>query len=227
VADERLPVDVIDAYIAELDGALRGPRRVRADLLTEAHDSLVDATRAYERRGLTAADAERRAVHEFGDVGQIAPGFQAELGLAQSRRTAVLCLCMLLMQPLAWESPWYLAAASDLAGDPAAPYALLSEVVEWFGGGAMVGALITALASGIGMRYVRAPQRVAQATGVFAVTVAGALCVMGLLLTVLSPQPPPLLRASGLPWVTTVLLVPMLLVAVSGRRCLRITRAAS
>ena len=34
---------VIDAYLDELSGSLRGPRRVTTDLLTEARDSLVDA----------------------------------------------------------------------------------------------------------------------------------------------------------------------------------------
>jgi HAAS len=219
-------VDVIDAYIAELDAALRGPRRARTDLLTEARDSLVDATRAYERRGLPPAAAERQAVREFGDIHQIAPEFQAELGLTQSRRTAMLCLCMLLLQPLAWDNAWYAAAVPDMTDYPA-PYALLSELVEWFGGGAIVGSLSAALASGIGVRYLRAPHRLARITGVFAITVAGALGVTGLLLTALNPQPVSLLRAHGLPWVTMVLLVPMLLVALSGRRCLRTTRAPS
>jgi len=220
-------VDVIDTYIAELDAALRGPRRARTDLLTEARDSLVDATRAYEDGGLPAAAAERRAVREFGDVRHIAREFQAELGLAQSRRTAVLCLCVLLLQPLAWGNAWYVAAASNPAGEPAAPYALLSELVEWLGGGAIVGSLAAVAASGIGMRHLRTPRWITQVTGFFTVTVAGLLGAMGLLLTVLNPQPLPLLAPYGLPWVTAVLLMPMLFVALSGRRCLRTTRVPS
>jgi hypothetical protein len=85
-------VGVIDAYVAELGGILRGPRRAKADLLDEARDSLVDAVRAYQDRGLDRQAAERRAVEEFGDVAEIAPGYQTELGLVQGRRTALLVL---------------------------------------------------------------------------------------------------------------------------------------
>ena len=34
---------VIDDYVADLDARLRGDRRAKADLLTEARDSLQDA----------------------------------------------------------------------------------------------------------------------------------------------------------------------------------------
>jgi hypothetical protein len=34
---------VIDAYIGELERRLRGPRRVKADLLAETRDALLDA----------------------------------------------------------------------------------------------------------------------------------------------------------------------------------------
>jgi hypothetical protein len=37
---------VIEAYIDELDQSLRGPRRVKADLLAEARDALVDTAQA-------------------------------------------------------------------------------------------------------------------------------------------------------------------------------------
>jgi hypothetical protein len=216
-------VDLIDAYIAALNGALRGPARARADLLSEARDSLIDATEAYERRGLPRAAAERQAVREFGDVHAIAPEYQTELGLVQSRRTALLCLCLLLLQPLVWNSPW-LAAASDMTGDLPAPYALLSELVEWVGGAAMIGALSTALATGTGVRHLRAPQRLAGVTGVFAVTVATALGAMGLLLALFHPQPGLL---PSWPLLTVALPLPMLFVALSGQRCLRTREARS
>ncbi|MEN3308104.1 MAG: hypothetical protein V7603_4306 [Micromonosporaceae bacterium] len=80
----------IDGYLAGLAAALRGPRRVKADLLAEARDSLYDAADAYQKMGLTAAAAQRRAVADFGDHAEIAPAYQAELAIAQGRRTALL-----------------------------------------------------------------------------------------------------------------------------------------
>jgi hypothetical protein len=80
----------IDGYLAGLAGMLRGPRRARADLLAEARDSLHDAADAYREMGLPLAEARRRAVAEFGDYAEIAPAYQAELAVAQGRRTALL-----------------------------------------------------------------------------------------------------------------------------------------
>jgi plastocyanin len=69
-------VTVIEAYIAELDRALRGPRRAKADLLAEGRDSLVDAADSPEDGGLDRQAAEQRAVEEFGEVREVtlAPG---------------------------------------------------------------------------------------------------------------------------------------------------------
>jgi hypothetical protein len=67
-------VGVIDTYVAELADALRGPRGAKADLIAETCDSLVDATAAYEHRGLDREAAEHQAVKEFGGVAEIAPG---------------------------------------------------------------------------------------------------------------------------------------------------------
>ena len=84
---------MIDAYVADLADALRGPRRAKADLIAEARDSLVDATEAYARRGFDRAAAERRAVQEFGMIAEIAVGYQTELGLAQGPRSCWLPCC--------------------------------------------------------------------------------------------------------------------------------------
>jgi hypothetical protein len=83
-------VATIDRYLAGLAAALHGPRRVKADLLAEARDSLRDAADAYQQKGMTAAAAQRHAVAEFGDLAEIAPAYQAELAVAQGRRTALL-----------------------------------------------------------------------------------------------------------------------------------------
>lgn len=52
-------MDVIDAYVAALGGALRGPRPAKADLVTEVRDSLADAAAAHEHGGLGREAAER------------------------------------------------------------------------------------------------------------------------------------------------------------------------
>ena len=44
-------VNAIEEYIRELEAALRGPRRARVDLLTEARDALVDAADAFVAGG--------------------------------------------------------------------------------------------------------------------------------------------------------------------------------
>jgi hypothetical protein len=214
-------VGVIDAYVAELGGALRGPRRAKVDLLAEARDSLVDAARAHEHRGLDRDAAERQAVEEFGGVPEIAPGYQTELGLAQGRRTALLVLFVLAAQPFGW------SAIASLVGDPSnrdpgPVYVLLDALAAWLGVAAIVGALFAALACGIGVRYLGARRWLVQATGVFALAVVSVFGLMGLLLTVLTPvaDARSLLTVTGLPWTVTFLGAPLTWIAMSARRCL-------
>ncbi|WP_414942979.1 permease prefix domain 1-containing protein [Amycolatopsis sp. cmx-11-32] len=76
-------MSAIEAYISELDRRLSGSAEAKADLLTEARDGLTDAAEAY-RAG--EADAERRAVADFGPADLIARDYQAELGLRRDIR---------------------------------------------------------------------------------------------------------------------------------------------
>ena len=104
------PVE-IEGYVAGLSQRLRGPRRIRADLVAEARDSLVDAAEAYQASGASPAEAQRRAVTEFGSYAEIVPDYQAELAVAQGRRTVLLIALALpvlvLLAPLMWwRSPW-------------------------------------------------------------------------------------------------------------------------
>ncbi|RQX58081.1 hypothetical protein DLJ57_04450, partial [Micromonospora chalcea] len=57
---------VVDRRLRELSGRLYGPDRLKADLLTETRHALEDAVEAYREEGLPRAEAERRAVAEFG-----------------------------------------------------------------------------------------------------------------------------------------------------------------
>jgi hypothetical protein len=214
------PLIVIDGYIAELDGALRGPRQVKTDLITEARDSLVDATEAYESRGLSPEAAQRRAVCEFGAVREIAPGYQAELGLAQARRTGLLVFVVLVTQTVVSEYAWR-SAAEGRTFRPDPGYVFLAELVDRLSIVACVAALAFVAASGIGVRYLGAQRRLARITGIFALSVCGFFTVAGLVLTVLSPVAAALLTNA-----LNLALMPLFWgapawIALSARRCLR------
>ncbi|GAA3747827.1 hypothetical protein GCM10022225_34660 [Plantactinospora mayteni] len=213
----------IDGYLAELDRALRGPRRVKTGLLREARDSLVDATEAYVDLGLTPEVAARRAVDDFGEVSRIAPGYQAELALAQGRRTALLAFASLIVQPPIWHLVSWQAAEPDplpgLAG-------VLDMLVSRLGTLAVVVALLAVWASGTGVRRLGANPRVIRLTGIFAFTAAATFSPIGLMLALFSPATGPMALAR-LPIALVVLILPMLLVALNGARCLTTARAAT
>lgn len=168
-------VDVIDDYLSGLDRRLVGPRRAKADLLAEARDSLVDATEAYAVRGV--ADAQARAVAEFGTYLQVAPAYQAELAATQGRRTALFVAVALpllhLLAPLMWTgSPW--------SGQPrGAGYFSLTDAFDYL---SMVGGGVAALvwlAYGPGSRYVRDSRRLTRGLGVGALVFLGVHGVAG------------------------------------------------
>jgi hypothetical protein len=120
---------VIDRYLAELDARLRGTASVKAELLAEARDGLVDAAEAHQARGLCVAEAERVAVDEFGPVAEISHEYQAELGVAHGARLLRSLLLALPAVHAVWEltalwsvgswdqhhgsttPPWYLSFA--------------------------------------------------------------------------------------------------------------------
>ncbi|MFJ8914956.1 permease prefix domain 1-containing protein [Amycolatopsis sp. NPDC102389] len=72
-------MSAIEAYLGDLDRRLSGSARAKTDLLTEARDGLIDAAEAYREGGAAEAEAERRAVADFGPAAVIARDYQAEL----------------------------------------------------------------------------------------------------------------------------------------------------
>jgi hypothetical protein len=80
---------MIDEYVHQLGRALSGPNRLKADLLTEARHSLLDAAQGYREDGMPAAAAERQAVIEFGAVPELVPGYQSELAASAVRTLAL------------------------------------------------------------------------------------------------------------------------------------------
>lgn len=131
----RAETATIDGYLRVLGDDLRGPRRLKADLLREARHGLVDAAAAYREDGLCAADAERRAVAEFGGVDELAPAYQAELATGAARRLALwMILVPALFAALAdfmwWGAPWTASATPPPGG-----YQLIAEVQDHLGYG--------------------------------------------------------------------------------------------
>ncbi|MBB5855167.1 permease prefix domain 1-containing protein [Amycolatopsis umgeniensis] len=93
----------IQAYIDDLDRRLSGSAGAKADLLTEARDGLHDAAEAYREGGIDGADAERRAVADFGPADLIAREYQAELGLRRDIRVLWELIVGVPMLILAWD----------------------------------------------------------------------------------------------------------------------------
>jgi hypothetical protein len=207
-------VQPIDDYVTELDAVLRGPRRAKADLLAEARDHLVDATENYERAGLPRPTAERAATRDFGEVAQVAPSFQAELGLAQGRRTALAVLGMAGAQPFVWGY-----AFRWVVGTPERT-STADELVETAGGLAILLALLAVLAYRVGMRFPAVRARLPRMTGVAALATSVMFMVFSTALSLLTPDG----HLLDLAWTAAFVLAPGTWVALAGRRCLALAR---
>jgi hypothetical protein len=130
---------LVEERLGELAGRLRGPARLKADLLTEARHSLRDAVEAYREAGLPAAEAERRAVAEFGSPTQLAPGYQAELAAGALRRLALRAFAVAVVLMAGGDLTWRGSSWSGGAGPPEG-YRLLHDSLSG------IWALIAALA---------------------------------------------------------------------------------
>jgi hypothetical protein len=124
-------INPIDGYLRALDLSLAGPPRLKCDLLAEARDGLVDAAAAYREAGLAPAEADGRAVRDFGRLPDLAPAYQSELAAAAAQRLALwLTLIPLVLgagSDLMWRgAPW-------TGAPPPAGYSLLSVGVDRFG----------------------------------------------------------------------------------------------
>jgi hypothetical protein len=215
-------VSVLDDYVGGLAAGLRGPRRLRADLVAEARDSLTDASEAYQAQGCPQSEAQRRAVAEFGRLPEVLPGYQAELAVAQARRTtllfAVALVALRVLTPLLWTG----RAQPDGSG-----YRLISAGFDYLASAGAVAALAGWLLLGWGSRFApdgaRVVRTVARAALAF-LTLHG-LCGLTIWLWSLLRSPgflhwPPL-------WVGLVLTNAAFGCAVLGAwRCLALSRAA-
>jgi len=203
----------VAGYVAELDAALVGPRRVRRDLVREAGDHLEDATDAYRRAGLDSSEAERLALRDFGTIDEIAPAFQTTLAVAASRRTAWLLLAILSIQPFLWDGG---LASADTPPPDGLFYAVLDVFVEVVGGAAIVAVILLVAATGIGNRWFRAGRGIARLTGYVALGSAVMTKLVGIAMTAMSEG------ASPVSWLmlAVFILVPMSVAGASARRTL-------
>ena len=212
----------VESYLAELSRALSGPRRRKADLMAEAHDHLVDATEAFEADGLSRSEAERQAVLDFGDLSEVVPGYRAELGIAQGRRTAVMLCLVMLAQPIVWqEGVWAWTQHPESAN---AFVALMNQLVMVVGVLAIAGAVLGLVATGLGLRYPAVRDRATRITAIFAliscVLVGGISICLGASSNELHGS-----ALGGLSVVGAFVLLPLSLVTRSAHRCLRLTLA--
>lgn len=215
------PVGAIDAYVVELDGVLRGPRRVRADLVTEARDGLTDAAEAYQEAGLTRAHAEREAVAEFGSVPELAASYQRLLAYAQGRRTALLVFCVCAAQAIGSTFAWQ-TAGMGWQELPSPGFLVAAHVVDWLGIAVKVLALVLLVLCGFGTRWLGTRRWVPRAVGMFALGICVFFAAASVLLTAADPAGS-ILDVRHLPWIVVGGLAPLFLVLPSARRCFTTT----
>lgn len=208
----------VDAYVAQLGAALSGPRRRKADLLTEARDGLIDATEALEADGLSRLEAERRAVEDFGELAEVVPGYRAELGFSQGRRAATALTLVLLAQPIIWQDGMWAWNRADVLIPGSTEYRL-QQLIQLVGTVAIVGGLLAVIACGIGVRVPAIRVRAAKATAVFTLLSCALVGAVSIGLGVTSPTSTGL---GGLGWVSLFVLGPLTFVGYSAGRCLRL-----
>jgi hypothetical protein len=93
----------VNDYLASVAAPLRGPRRLRADMLAEFGDGFAEAVAEREDAGLDRGRAVGETAAEFGEPGLIAAEFQRELTATQARRTAWTLLIALPAMTIMWD----------------------------------------------------------------------------------------------------------------------------
>jgi hypothetical protein len=210
----------VDEYLTALSKELRGPRRRKADLLAEARDHLTDATEAFEADGFERYDAEKHAVADFGSIEDVAPGYREELAISQSRRTAMMLLLALIIQPIVWQGGAWVWTSDET--ETSALNDLLQIVVRDIGGVVIAGAVLAVLATGIGQRYPLVREHLSRVTALFTLAGSALIAAIGVTMTATSTHAPGL-PAYGV--VGTFVVLPLALVSVQAGRCLRLARA--
>ena len=213
---------MIDRYVADLRHRLRGPVIVRAGMVREVRDGLLDAAEAHRASGLDTASAERQAVDEFGSPDVIAAGLRPELAAAAGRHLAVLMLLLGSVQFVVVEALWKGQAADDGWPPVSAGYGLLAQFVDVSNLVTLAGSALAALALGIGGRVL--PSRpIVRAASVLVLADLLIAAVGGPLLTAFAPVPVTTWPVGDLVQGAIVTLVPSVWMAALAWRCLQLT----
>ena len=96
---------------------LPGSARTRAGIVAELRSGLLDAVDAHRSAGVPTGQAALAAIREFGDPGQVAGSFRAEVAASLARRVAVALLATGPLVGLLWIA----TAAMSHLGLPHAP----------------------------------------------------------------------------------------------------------
>lgn len=188
---ETGPVTVaIDDYVAAVDSGLRGSARLRADMLAEIRDALVDAAESHQRAGLGTPEAQQLAVQEFGSARRIAAGLQDVLAVTQARRTALLLLVVLGIQHGTTDLIGRVGGWRQFWGttQPGEAYLWLARATDLFGGFALTVVVAVVVLLHWRQRRIGIDRMVVRLTAVLTSVVIATTLVCGVLLSVLPPN---------------------------------------
>jgi hypothetical protein len=176
--------DPIEDHVAALAAALSGPARVKARMVAELRDGLLDAAADLSPERAPDDRTARRAVRQFGTVAEIAPSFQRELTIAQARHTArdVALIVPFLI------ACWYLVEIAGRTEGRPLPGAVQIAAAN-LGGIAAVTALLAAAflaATGTLARRLPTPHRLPLMVAWTGTTAATALAISAFTLTIAS-----------------------------------------
>lgn len=183
--------------------------------MAEARDGLIDATEALQATGLDRYDAELRAVEEFGELNEVVPGYRAELGFVQGRRSATLLTLVMLAQPIIWREDAWIWNQDHGAGSTEV---FLNQFIEFAGALSILGGVLAVIACGVGVRIPAVRVRAARAAAVFTLASCAVIGATSVGLSLSTP-------ATGLGalfWVFLFVLSPLSFVGYSAGRCLRL-----
>ncbi|ASU81955.1 hypothetical protein CDO52_03415 [Nocardiopsis gilva YIM 90087] len=182
-------LDPVEAHSAELAGALRGPTRAKARMVSEIRDGLADTVEAHALSGVPYPNAVRAAVREFGTPEELAPSCQRELTIAQVRSTARTVLLTVPLLAACWAGAWTAAAwrPSGAAEALAANLAALAVLA------ALLAVAALAATGGLARRFsapeglFTAPEGLARAVAWSGTAAAAAMPIATAALAVVSP----------------------------------------
>ena len=194
-------------YLAAVAARLRGPRRLRDDMLAELGDGFDEAVIEGVEGGLSRKEALDRASSDFGSPDVVASAMQRELAAAQARRTAWTLVIVLPAMTILWD-------LLGGRGNPGLAVILLARTIDTSTATAFVAAALVLTG--------HLDRRASLVCGVLGFTAVGVAlgCSAAIALVAESAESPP-----ALPFLVLASAVGSAYVAVSAARALRVGRA--